>query len=231
MADVTLTYKGSTIAEMNNSGTKTLKTSGKYCEGDIGVSYVKSSSGGSGFWDEDYARQIIERTITNINFPSGLTKIANYAFADCTMLRLSSLPNSVTEIGRYAFYNCFYINLTSLPTSLTKIYPSAFEECTRLNITSIPNGVTSIGDRAFYDCESIKTIEIPTSVYSVGSEAFRNCLNLTKVKFKDILDTVGTNAFTYCPKLKNIYVPWAEGAVAGAPWGATNATIHYNTTT
>ena len=24
---------------------------------------------------------------------------------------------------------------------------------------------------------------------------------------------------------------WAEGAVADAPWGATNATIHYNTTT
>lgn len=26
-----------------------------------------------------------------------------------------------------------------------------------------------------------------------------------------------------------IYVPWAEGEVANAPWGATNATIHYNT--
>lgn len=38
MADVTLTYKGSTIAEMNASGSKTLKTAGKYCEGDIGVS-------------------------------------------------------------------------------------------------------------------------------------------------------------------------------------------------
>lgn len=46
MADVTLTYKGSTIAEMNASGSKTLKTSGKYCEGDIGISYVKPSSGG-----------------------------------------------------------------------------------------------------------------------------------------------------------------------------------------
>lgn len=47
MADVTLTYKGDTIAEMNASGSKTLKTAGKYCEGDIGVSYVKPSGGGS----------------------------------------------------------------------------------------------------------------------------------------------------------------------------------------
>lgn len=48
MADVTLTYKGSTIAEINESGSKTLKTAGKYCEGDIGVNYVKPSGGGSG---------------------------------------------------------------------------------------------------------------------------------------------------------------------------------------
>lgn len=39
MADVTVKYKGSTIAEMSEEGTKTLKTSGKYCEGDIEVSY------------------------------------------------------------------------------------------------------------------------------------------------------------------------------------------------
>lgn len=48
MADVTLTYKGATIAEMDASGSKTLKTAGKYCEDDIGVSYVKPSGGGSG---------------------------------------------------------------------------------------------------------------------------------------------------------------------------------------
>lgn len=47
MADVTLTYKGATIAELNDSGSKTLRTAGKFCEADIGVEYVKPS-GGSG---------------------------------------------------------------------------------------------------------------------------------------------------------------------------------------
>lgn len=37
---VTVTYKGNTIASMNADGTKTLKTGGKYCEGDIGVEYT-----------------------------------------------------------------------------------------------------------------------------------------------------------------------------------------------
>lgn len=40
MADVTIKYKGSNIATMDSSGTKTLETSGKYCEGDVQVVYA-----------------------------------------------------------------------------------------------------------------------------------------------------------------------------------------------
>lgn len=40
MADVDIKYKGSSIATMNASGTKTLQTSGKYCEGNIEVVYA-----------------------------------------------------------------------------------------------------------------------------------------------------------------------------------------------
>lgn len=40
MADVTISYKGESIATMDASGTKKLNTSGKYCEGDITVQYT-----------------------------------------------------------------------------------------------------------------------------------------------------------------------------------------------
>lgn len=43
MADVEIKYKGALIAALNASGTKTLKTSAKYCEDDISVSYTKSA--------------------------------------------------------------------------------------------------------------------------------------------------------------------------------------------
>ena len=43
MADVEIKYKGASIATMNETGTKTLKTSAKYCESDITVSYTKSA--------------------------------------------------------------------------------------------------------------------------------------------------------------------------------------------
>lgn len=44
MADVTLTYKGQTILELSASGNKDIKTSGKYCEADIGLAYIKTGS-------------------------------------------------------------------------------------------------------------------------------------------------------------------------------------------
>ena len=46
MADLTIKFKGNPITELSESGTKTLKTAGKYCEGDITVEYVKPAGGG-----------------------------------------------------------------------------------------------------------------------------------------------------------------------------------------
>lgn len=41
MSDVSINYKGSEIASMNASGTKTLTTQGKYCEDNITINYIK----------------------------------------------------------------------------------------------------------------------------------------------------------------------------------------------
>ena len=46
MADLTIKFKGQPIAELSATGTKTLKTAGKYCEDDISVEYAKPAGGG-----------------------------------------------------------------------------------------------------------------------------------------------------------------------------------------
>jgi len=45
MADVTLKYKGATIGELSESGSKTIETAGKFCEDDILLEYVSKSTG------------------------------------------------------------------------------------------------------------------------------------------------------------------------------------------
>ena len=46
MADLTIKFKGQSIVELSESGTKTLKTAGKYCEDNISVEYAKPAGGG-----------------------------------------------------------------------------------------------------------------------------------------------------------------------------------------
>ena len=61
MSDITISYKGSSIATMDATGTKTLLTEGKYCEDDITIDYVKSGGGGGGL---DYPYITGHETVT-----------------------------------------------------------------------------------------------------------------------------------------------------------------------
>ena len=137
----------------------------------------------------------------------GYTKIRDNLFAYCPSLAHVSFSEGLTSIGNGAFDSCTSLALTSLPESLTSIGSNAFRGCTSLALTSLPEGLTSI-DRY----------------------AFSGCTRLTSITFKGTPTIIVANAFNSCTNLTDIKVPWAEGAVANAPWGATNATITYNYT-
>ena len=74
MADLTIKYKGQPIVEMTESGTKTLKTAGKYCEGDITVEYVKPA-GGEHTYQVGHAISVLEMD-TNMFTSSAVGSLA-----------------------------------------------------------------------------------------------------------------------------------------------------------
>lgn len=77
---------------------------------------------------------------------------------------------------------------------------------TQINSGVIPDHITTIQESAFYDS------------------------TVKKVTFKGTPRNIANSVFFNCFKLTTINVPWAEGAVAGIPFGAPNATINYNYT-
>ena len=106
----------------------------------------------------------------------------------------------------------------------------AFYGCSNLALTSLPNGITSIGDYAFRGCTSLALTSLPSGINSIGDSAFRGCTSLVSLTFEGTPDHIEGSAFDKCNNLTTINVPWAKGAVANAPWGATNATINYGHT-
>ena len=188
------------------------------------------------------------------SLPDGITSIDTEAFDGCTSLALTSLPDVITSIGQGAFNGCTSLALTSLPDGITRIDPRAFKDCTSLALTSLPDGITSIGQKAFDGCTSLALTSLPSgltnipnylfvnctglvsmSIHSginaINPAAFANCTGLTSVTFEGKPSgNMAKNIFQGCINLTEIKVPWAEGAVANAPWGATNATITYNYT-
>lgn len=161
------------------------------------------NGGGSPAPVPDQFKGLVERTAESLDL-SGITKIGNSAFTNFQTLKSVYMPD------------------------VTYIDASAFNSCGNLVIEKFPNRLTYINASAFAYCYGLKDIEIPASVETITGMAFSNCNNLKTITFKGKPTSLNANAFRSCPNVTDIYVPWAEDEVSGAPWGATNATVHYN---
>lgn len=108
---------------------------------------------------------------------------------------------------------------------------NTFENCTRL--TTIHGGLSNIIDidAAFKKCFSLDINAIiarMTSLKTIGTNSFYGCTQATEITFPATVKSIHSGAFNGCTNVTDVYCPWAEGAVANAPWGMSNATIHYN---
>lgn len=120
--------------------------------------------------------------------------------------------------------------------NLTKMMFSASEilsgECTEIdeNWFIKRNGeyVTML-KRYIFSETYLRKATIPQFIESVQDYVFYSCYDLETVTFKGT-PKINPYALSECPNLTTINVPWSEGEVANAPFGAYNATINYNYT-
>lgn len=161
--------------------------------------------------------------VTKVTAPN-VTKIGTMAFADSKIATLDA-PN-LEEIGDSAFNDSLFDCGGSLPQSVKKIGRNAFSSCDRLVLHSLPESLETIGDAPFKYCSNVYISTFPYRVQSIGAEALSG--GVRTITFKGIPSDISSSAFSLIKDVvSTINVPWAEGWVANAPWGATNATINY----
>lgn len=94
-------------------------------------------------------------------------------------------------------------------------------------VVILPQTIININERAFDLCLNLSTIVFPEGVQGIYDRAFHGCTSLTCVRFPSTITTISSNALD-ASNVEHIYVPWSEGMIANAPWGATGAVVHYN---
>lgn len=166
---------------------------------------------------------------SDIHLPA-VVNIGDYAFMGCPELKSCEFPEDLQSINSaYMFTNCSNLETVNFPAAWTNIADSTFAACTSLRLSKIPAHITTIGGSAFSSCTSLTELDIMGATSLTGRYSIGRCSNLTTIRFHQTPSSIHTEAFSRDTALTDIYVPWASGAVAGAPWGATNASIHYNT--
>ena len=145
----------------------------------------------------DTLKSIIDRSVTEVTLPEGLTKIGTYAFDACTKLAAINLPESVTAIGGYAFYACAVLAAINLPESVTTIGSYAFYGCSLVALTALPDSLQTLGQNAFLGCTSLKTLKVPGGVSTLNQYAFSGCTALETVDLVGVT-TINANCFRNC---------------------------------
>lgn len=169
---------------------------------------------------EDYAlpNQVPWRTyrasIVTAEAVSGVTRIGNYAFAECDALESMSLARSVREIGNYAFSNCAALTDPGFARGLVSIGNSAFSGCVSLTALDLPVSVTSIGQFAFRGCTGLTEVDLPSGVERLMPHTFQDCTGLTRIGLPAKLKSIGVRAFKGCTSLRSISISQTVDTVA-----------------
>lgn len=185
--------------------------------------------------------------LSSISLPKSITSIGQYAFYYCTSLTSITIPDSITSIGQYAFQYCYSLSSIIIPDSITSIGNYAFQYCRSLSSDIILNGATGMGTNVFSGCSALSEITIPSSMTTVPYNTFQNCNSLTSIILSEGVTTIaisafndchvltsiiipnsvtsiGSSAFSNCYSLSKITIQNTEGAISGAPWGASSST-------
>ena len=151
--------------------------------------------------------RVKDKTITSIEIPEYVTRIARSAFIECNNLTTVIWnAENCTDVGSEDYtsmtlYAAFpYLSLTNviIGDNVKNIPNFAFIACSRLTSITIPDSVTSIGNGAFGYCSGLTGVTIGKGVTSIGDSAFNGCPKLVEVINNSNLDiATGSSANGY----------------------------------
>lgn len=119
----------------------------------------------------------------SLSLPQSLTKIEQYAFAECTGIGKVTVPAGCA-LSEYAFFHCTSLTGIELPTTLETIPQKCFFGCVKLKEITVPEGVSTIGVHAYFGCVAVSKLSLPSTITEIGEDAFKCCSALKSISVK-----------------------------------------------
>ena len=209
--------------------------------------------------------------LETVNMGNSVTSIGNNAFRS-TVIKEIDIPSTVTNIGEYAFAECHGLESIDIPSSVKTIGEYAFAYCDNLSELTYNPATTTIGENAFagtkvnlqqgneeeeyvlryeirdgavivsgYNSNIPENLTIPSTVTIDGVEyavtgirenAFYGCEKLKSIEISEGIETIGDKAFLGCSNLESITIPSSVSSFGG--WDVFEGcekvkTLTYNT--
>ena len=162
--------------------------------------YIKKYKGtinGSPYYDypDCFNNYLCNTTTTNVQLPSQLESIGEYAMSCMTKLKEVVLPDTVMQVGKGAFDGNASMERVVLSENITVIPDDCFKN-TAISEMKFPQKLEVIGSSAF-KCDTnngyginhvnsaLQRIVLPASIKTIGANAFFGRENLTAISFPD----------------------------------------------
>jgi hypothetical protein len=183
--------------------------------------------------------------LTEVNIPSGITEIGQFAYARSSVTKLY-VPEGTKTIGYGAFYHCDSLTEVTLPSTIQSVEPMAFTHTGWMDqfLTSgtddyllsggvllaykgnasqitLPNQVKVIAADVFKGHEELQSVTLPYGLEVVGEGAFEGCTSLTTITGGENLTQIKDRAFKDCP-LTYIAIPASVNHIGLGAYDFTN---------
>lgn len=217
--------------EVEGGSSVRLPTAGKYCDRDIVVT-AKGGGGGVNLDGLLLGEEPVGDVVIEITKAINAAQIANL-FAYNPNIKSLRMPNVTNITNCPLFRDCKALTDVYIP-SVTTTTTQAFNNTGfsgTVDLSKMFPNLKTLVTTTFNNLNSVTKVIIPATVTNINANAFNNPMRgLTDIVFLGKPATINATMVNsaVAPYVKDVYVPWSEGEVANAPWGATSATIHYN---
>ena len=179
--------------------------------------------------------------ITRLELGSGLSRVGNWMFVNCSKLTNVVWNAAVTGVNEKGFYNCKLLSSFEgpgtdggFPTNLVAIGGNAF------NTEGYRNALTGLDVRLpllrscgtdTFRASGLRSVEVGGGLASVPGNFLRVCQQVESAVFHEGTKNFGDGCFGWCTSITNVVIPSTVvkvGAIVGPNWGSRPMHVWWN---